>query len=151
MDNKQIIIEFLTKMATQDNRSTAYPIFYTIRSSTYEPTAEGCGDKTVWLWDDEEYDSEEELKAAMVEHGIDEDDAMYKTMMREDIQTYDVKKVWKEKGMFLTETDAESHLKLNYYHYSEDAHTYVNHAWRAPELEEFINALYKEFNINEPS
>lgn len=36
--------------------------------------------------------------------------------------------------MFLTEKEAEEHLKRNHYHYSEDAHTYCMCAWRSPEV-----------------
>jgi len=49
--------------------------------------------------------------------------------------------------MFLTEKDAKEHLSRNNYHYSDWAHTYVKHAWRADYLEEFFKALFKHFNI----
>lgn len=35
--------------------------------------------------------------------------------------------------MFLTQKAAEDHLRANYYHYSEDAHTYAMTSWRNPE------------------
>lgn len=47
------------------------------------------------------------------------------------------------------EEDAERHLRLNHYHYSKNAHTYVDHAWRAPELKQFFEALFKEFNVDQ--
>ena len=37
--------------------------------------------------------------------------------------------------MFLTQKAAENHLKANYYHYSEDAHTYAMTSWRNRETE----------------
>ena len=49
--------------------------------------------------------------------------------------------------MFLTETDANDHLRRNKHHYSKDAATYVEHAWRAPELEQFLKALLEYFEI----
>ena len=36
--------------------------------------------------------------------------------------------------MFLTQKEAEEHLKANDYHYSDDAHTYAMTAWRSPEV-----------------
>jgi len=47
--------------------------------------------------------------------------------------------------MFLTEKDAEEHLRLNSHHYSKDAHTYVKSAWRADYLKEFLTALFNYF------
>lgn len=46
-----------------------------------------------------------------------------------------------ENTMFLTQKDAEDHLKANYYHYSEDAHTYAMTAWRSNRVEKLINIL----------
>jgi len=64
-----------------------------------------------------------------------------------DLEKCDYIDQWEERGMFLTETDAKNHLKANYYHYSEDAHTYVKHSWRAPDLKKFFQALYKYFSL----
>jgi hypothetical protein len=44
---------------------------------------------------------------------------------------------------FLTAKAAENHLKLNHYHYHEDADVYLNHAWRNPEAD-----LVSEFLCN---
>ena len=46
-----------------------------------------------------------------------------------------------EYTMFLTQKDAEEHLRSNYYHYSDDAHTYAMTAWRSPRVEKLINIL----------
>ena len=43
--------------------------------------------------------------------------------------------------MFLTEKAAREHLRRNYYHYSEDAHTYCMCAWRSPEVERLWKIL----------
>ena len=43
--------------------------------------------------------------------------------------------------MFLTEKDARNHLKSNYYHYSDDAHTYCMCAWRSPVVERLWKIL----------
>lgn len=44
---------------------------------------------------------------------------------------------------FLTQKEAQNHLKKNYYHYSEDAHTYAMTAWRAPDVEQLYGILEK--------
>ena len=38
-----------------------------------------------------------------------------------------------DKGMFLTHKAAINHLKMNDYHYSDNAHTYAHTAWRSDE------------------
>lgn len=43
--------------------------------------------------------------------------------------------------MFLTQKSAEDHLRKNYYHYSDDAHTYAMTAWRDPVTEKLYKIL----------
>ncbi len=43
--------------------------------------------------------------------------------------------------MFLTQKAAEDHLRANYYHYSEDAHTYAMTSWRNLETESLWKIL----------
>ena len=43
--------------------------------------------------------------------------------------------------MFLTQKDAENHLIANYYHYSDDAHTYAMTSWRSNRVEKLIDIL----------
>ena len=46
-----------------------------------------------------------------------------------------------ENTMFITQKDAEEHLRKNDYHYSDDAHTYAMTAWRTPEIEKLWKIL----------
>ena len=46
-----------------------------------------------------------------------------------------------ENTMFLTQKAAEDHLRANYYHYSEDAHTYAMTAVRSCEVERLWKIL----------
>lgn len=48
-----------------------------------------------------------------------------------------------ENTMFLTNKEAQEHLKANYYHYSDDAHTYAMTSWRNPETEKLWEILQK--------
>lgn len=43
--------------------------------------------------------------------------------------------------MFLTQIDAENHLRANDYHYHEKARTYCMRGWRSPRFERLINIL----------
>lgn len=43
--------------------------------------------------------------------------------------------------MFLTQKEAENHLRANDYHYSKDAHTYAMTAWRSPDVEKLWKIL----------
>lgn len=43
--------------------------------------------------------------------------------------------------MFLTQKAAAEHLKKNYYHYSNDAHTFAMTSWRSPETEKLWEIL----------
>ena len=45
--------------------------------------------------------------------------------------------------MFLTQIDAENHLRANDYHYHEKARTYCMCGWRSPRFEILINILSK--------
>lgn len=53
-----------------------------------------------------------------------------------------------ENTMFLTQKDAEEHLRANYYHYSGDAHTYAMTAWRSQRMEKLIEILQKTDWLN---
>lgn len=48
----------------------------------------------------------------------------------------------KHSGMFLTQKAAEDHLRLNYYHYDDNATTYAMTAWRSPEAEMLYKILH---------
>lgn len=145
--NKEIIVDFLTQMAKQDNRATAAPFYYVIRTKKKVYLPDGYGSDKLFRCGDEprEFTSEFQAAKALFKDGCSKD--RVKELLNEG-EWFDYAMEWEHKGMFLTETDAERHLKLNHYHYSKDAHTYVDHAWRAPELSEFLCALFKEYKIN---
>lgn len=43
--------------------------------------------------------------------------------------------------MFLTNRSCKEHIKTNYYHYNEDAHSYAMTAWRSPEVSKLFKIL----------
>ena len=141
---KEDIKKFLQQMKDQDNRSTAFPYFYVIRTEKEVDCNVDNADETKVYWQGDTYDSMEEVEKYCQEAEYSEEET--RDALREATE-YGVRKVWQKKGMFLTETDAENHLKRNHYHYSSNAHTYVDHAWRAPELEGFFKNLFEYFEV----
>lgn len=139
-NNRQIIETFLTKMSTQDNRATATPYFYVIHNGYDQILPEGHGGTTKYYVDQFErsFDTEDEIK----EH-CGEDHVFEELKIRE----YSSERKFEERHMFLTEEEADRHFKVNRYHYSHDAYVYLKHAWRAPDMEEFFNALFDEFGV----
>ena len=43
--------------------------------------------------------------------------------------------------MFLTQIDAENHLRANYYHYGKNARTFCMVSWRSPRYEQLLKML----------
>lgn len=157
MDNDSLryVQEYITKMNTQDNRCTATPFYYQIRDyewvSSYH---DGEGDRCNIVYDTEQHVGKNLVEAfeSFVDSGWDLTDFEGDTDDEWDIQNYldgleNLNGVFWEikkevlKGVFFTETDAENHLKENAHHYSSEAYTYVNHAWRAPELKKFFQCV----------
>lgn len=138
------IKSFLKEMKTQDNRSTAKPYFYVIRTKVKDQAPVDNCDYTKWYWGDTSWDSLDDLREHCEEMEYSQEEI---ESALEEANEYGVKERWEDREMFLTETDAERHLKLNHYHYSPDAHTYVKHAWRAPALEKFFTNLMEYFDI----
>ena len=102
----------------------------------------GCKIETGYTWDfkltytedgEEEYEdlSTQEVNEFLANNGHDD------TM----IIGISIRPFMYPNTMFLTEKEAREHLKRNYYHYSEDAHTYCMVAWRSPEVEKLWKIL----------
>jgi hypothetical protein len=105
---------------------------------TFEPGILG-NEKIVVKWLDggseddemiEELDNLQEINNWLENQGLDYQIISYKI----------VPKIY-ENTMFLTQIDAENHLRENYYHYSDDAHTYAMTAWRNPRMDKLISIL----------
>lgn len=103
-----------------------------------EQTIYGSDNIVVTWFDggDKEFEEREELtdideiKSWLEEQGFDCNVISYKI----------IPKIY-ENTMFLTQIDAENHLRANHYHYSEDAHTYAMTAWRDWRMERLIKIL----------
>lgn len=151
--DEQIIRAFLEKMSTQDNRCTAFPVFYVIRDTHWVITDEdyASGDYRIQYVNKEDHEdikTEEEWDKLPEEYeDVAADARLNGVCSKEEYERFCEINVWKYHCLFLTEEDAKRHLELNHYHYSSRAHVYADHAWRAPELTEFLLALFRTYNI----
>lgn len=121
--------EFINKYFNQNNYGTRFPIYFCIRDYEYYPCPEGTGDRQEFL----DRDSNE-----IISH------LEYTVLSEKEQDNYEEvesKKYPVDKGVFLLEEEAKQHLKVNHYHYSNEAHIYCHHMWRSPETEEFLNNL----------
>lgn len=140
----KIIRAFMKEYATQDNRATAFPVFFTICDKKRVYTKEGHGDDDVLLYHGSEFESENALGQHLAGEGMDKD--LIRKEIRE-AERFGVKWEPTYSNLFLTASAAESHLKRNHYKYHSDAHTYGDHAFRSPELAEFLTALLTKYKI----
>lgn len=131
-DRRQEIKDFLLEMTTQDNHATALPFFYVIRdlvivgSCNHDSGANAEKTQDAYFEEDGNEVDEDEW---------DEETGYKRTTMLS----------WMDFRLFLTESDAKQHLEANRHRYTEKAHIYVKHIWRAPHLENFLNNLCKEY------
>lgn len=128
----------------------------------YELTLEDLKDKLEFLCDDNlksvevkdgvltfEYFDEylEEVEKYKVDYDNYYTDGRYKILelLESDVSVAYYKEVdaTVDNCMFLTQIDAENHLRANDYHYHEKARTYCMCGWRSPRFERLINILSK--------
>lgn len=128
----------------------------------YELTLEDLKDKLEFLCDDNlksvevkdgvltfEYFDEwlEEVEEYKVDYDNYNTDGKYKILelLESDVSVAYYKEVdaTVDNCMFLTQIDAENHLRANDYHYHEKARTYCMCGWRSPRFERLINILSK--------
>lgn len=130
------LIEIGVKMNTQDNRSTAYPLFV-IQSLNKVYSENGCESERNEDIDDNElcksckelYDNEKDLPEQCEEcdscgfHWFDNE---YEFDLRA--------------GVFFTEQACEEHIKANDYHYTKPR-SYAIGAWRNEEMQEVMRII----------
>jgi len=136
--------EFLSQLAhtlkTQDNRSTADPYFFTIRKFVDVAVPEGCGEKTMYFdnHDVENYTEEEaEKRAEELEMPFDE-------YVEDRCHKYESKEEERFENFFFTMDGYNQHVKMNGHNIARVCNrydSYVDHAFRNPELEKVIAAI----------
>lgn len=141
VQNLKIIKDFLTEYKTQYHRGNRAPIYFTIMDYYTEFVHDRSGEPYLYQPDDgtmlSYYDYRKEHEKISLEEFESLPDIVYGFKQAKSFQ----------RGLFLTESDAEEHLQKNYYHYSWKAHTFVETVYRAPKLEAFLSALMEFFNI----
>ena len=153
MTTKETIKSFLTEMATQSNRSTRGLYYYVIQDEeTYRSPTDDC-DYTEVYYDDRTYASEDDMIEKLTAYYKEDDytDEEIKPILRtarHECCHYGVKTRYTYDRFFLTETEAKDHLACNKHHYTSKAQTYIKHAWRAPELNNFFKCLFEHFDID---
>ncbi|HCL03099.1 MAG TPA: hypothetical protein DHW61_11950 [Lachnoclostridium phytofermentans] len=130
-EDMEEIVEYINENFT-DEINESYGIKYELSVD------EGIFSETIivkWNEDDEEETEEledlQDIKEWLERFGYDEYSVISYAI---------IPKIY-ENTMFLTQREAEEHLKANHYHYSDDAHTYAMTAWRSPEVEKLYRIL----------
>lgn len=162
------------EMMTQDNRCTAYPIFYQIRDWKRVYDSDLNGSIPILIDRNGDYitvESAEDLMGYLEDRDIEFDKEEINGLW-EDYQTgfgWELEEYLEVKGLtdlekmsysmepvyknaFLTEKEAQRHLESNGYHYHRDADVYVEHGWRNNDML-VIHNLAKEISerLNETS
>lgn len=161
-------VEFLRDLAreikTQDNRATADPYFYVVRTIEHLPAPDGYGERTVWVdfsddprvylskeefYDDYRHDNypiseleeakTEEEKSAIIQKFEAEREEAWESL--EEQEEHDV---IREANVFFTQRAYEEHMRLNGHNYhwrDEKPYSYVKHAFRNPEIKRLLEII----------
>lgn len=105
---------------------TADPIVV-VEDVDYLVAGDGFGDKTVYAWDDEEYNSLEELKEDLKENGFSENDIEafcedlddFGICKNNEIQKYSVHRIYKPIAYFLTRAEADRYVEYQSHNLKE--------------------------------
>lgn len=152
------LMELSKEMTTQDKRCTAMPHMFQIRTTEKVAAYPGQDDE-VWVNDEGgELNDESEMRKFITEHifendlSLDEENAQAQAKEKVDAMSeYDLEEyledthcgnwwkvnqttAFKYQNIFLTAKACDAHIKANHYHYNEPV-TYLNHAYRNPEME----------------
>jgi hypothetical protein len=159
-ESLEFIKNLSKEMLSQDRRCTADPYFYIIRAEEVRVVPDGYGDEVRYLWDNDEMTREELLKLINEDPGVagtrnnkevframNDDDKIAATIFYQDgIVTehtvVTIKYIPENHNVFLTEKACHKHMENNHYHFKKPF-SYVNHAWRNPELEQLFKIIHE--------
>ncbi len=157
---------FMTEVNTQDNRITATPYYYTLRCPK-QVFGVKVADDYIWVDRDSEeiYNPEEEAVELLQQSEMEELKCRYGAILPVgDLpqRSKDVTDRWliiaaeeggwtkqwyrmseEHKGVFFTEKAIFKHLEENKHHYPAGTDTYVEHAYRNPELRNLLEHIGK--------
>lgn len=147
------LMELSRNINSQNNRATAMPYFFQIRTNERVRVPEGCGTEC-WYCDDTTIETQEEIDQTIADY-LDCEIEKVKVMNDWDKDPILEKAGWKRvnydyeykfQNAFLTEKSCKEHIERNHYHY-KDPVDYLSHAFRNPDLElvyKFLCGLSKE-------
>jgi hypothetical protein len=127
-------------MKTQDNRGTADPYFFTVRKLIDVGVPDDCGDETRYFdnHDVESY-TEEQARKNAEELEMDFDEYVEKRC-----HAYQVQEEERFENFFFTMDGYNQHVKMNGHNIARECNrydSYVQYAFRNPELEKVIAAI----------
>lgn len=146
------LINISREMLSQDNRSTASPYFFQVRTTEKVPPWGDNSGEFVMFIDDEgtEYENKEDFLSLFESHGIDVPDDFnyrFKTDLYDLVEEYFPTLVkieynldYKYENIFFTESACKSHIESNSHNYNSPV-DYISYAFRNPELEIIQNFL----------
>lgn len=132
--------EFARHLKEQNNRSTAAPYYYVVKAAQPMFVADGHGDKEVLV------DEEDEGRVFPTSDRTVVED----TLLSEGYLSYDAtdiadrckrlstKDIPEKHNVFFTEKGYEEHMALNKHNYPDNAHSFVEHAFRNPEIKALL-------------
>lgn len=125
------------RIQTQDNRATASPYYFCVRCVSETPVPDGFTDEIRYVHDGSSF-TEEELKQYCEDNELD-----FEPFKNNKCDKYCVRDVAEFKNFFFTEEGYNQHMNLNQHNYGhyKEVSSYVDHAFRNPELEELLGAI----------
>lgn len=124
------------EMFTQDPRATREPRYVTIREIDRVIGIDSKFDTDGYILSDPD-DRERECEPDDIPEDYEEDIENFEEVYYREIEKFS--------GAFLSVKTAEAHLRRNGYHYNGTATTYIDHAWRNPDMEliwELMNLFF---------
>ncbi len=155
----EFLMELSKELNAQDHRHTAMPYFVQIMTDKQVVACEGCGTE-IWVnCDGDQLETEEEIKEYITESLVNElslsdkdADLKYEEMVGEWewkvegwLESHDYRKVnvtteQRYENAFLTVKACKQNIKCNRHHYNNPK-TYIQSAFRNPELEKVMEFI----------
>ena len=137
--NYVFLKDFMHKVRTQDNRATARPYFYVVRSIQEIAVPSETADEHKYFYHEmAESFTQDELIKYCKENNLDFDDVKDNHCSRYGLGTKEV-----EENVFFTEEGYKQHMELNGHNYRhlKETFSYVKYANRNPEIKGLFEAL----------
>lgn len=137
------LIKLAKEYTSQDNRSQAMPMYFTIRTDKKTVCPDGYEDDYYYIYESEEIAQDMDELFEWAKEYFDEQlphewDDMYQWekeewLKEEGVEVFNYKIEHQEQNVFFTAKSCDEHIKNNHYHYTNPI-SYANTAWRNPEM-----------------